>query len=168
MPRENSGGGVVGMLVKKSLRVKKLCSASFSSFENEVALAEHPIRSIRFVVIYRPPLSQIKAFLEDFASLLEQLVPISGNLLIVGDFNFHLDDSNNTDATKLHNLLESFNLKQHVATPTHPRGHTTSYHHSLRRWPSGWYRGHRSYLVGPFCCALHAETKQASSWIAWN
>ena len=88
-----------------------------------VALAEYPIGSIRFVVIYRPPSSQIKAFLEDFASLLEQLVPFSGNLLIVGDFNFHLDDSNITDATKLHNLLESFNLKQHVATPIHSRGH---------------------------------------------
>ena len=89
-----------------------------------VALAECPIGSIRLVVIYRPPSSQIKAFLEDFASLLEQLVPISGNLLFVGDFNFNFDDSNNTDATKLHNLLESFNLKQHVATPTHSRGHT--------------------------------------------
>ena len=88
-----------------------------------VALAEYPIGSIRFVVIYRPPSSHIKAFLQDFASLLEQLVPISGNLLFVGDFNFKLD-SNNTDATKLHNLLESFNLKQHVATPTHFRGHT--------------------------------------------
>ena len=42
----------------------------------------------------------------------------------MGDFNFHLDDSNNTDATKLHNLLESFNLKQHVATPIHSRRHT--------------------------------------------
>ena len=123
-PRENSRGGGVGILVKKSLRVKKLSSANFSSFENVVVLAEYPIGSIRFVVIYRPPSSQIKAFLEDFASLLEQLVAISGNLLIVGDFNFHLDDSNNTDATKLHNLLESFNLKQHVATPTHSRGHT--------------------------------------------
>ena len=123
-PRENSRGGGVGILVKKSLRVKKLCSANFCSFENEVAFAEYPIGSIRFVVIYRPPSSQIKAFLEDFASLLQQLVSISGNLLIVDDFNFHLDDSNNTDATKLHNLLESFNLKQHVATPTHSRGHT--------------------------------------------
>ena len=122
-PRENSRGGGVGILVKKSLRVKKLCSANFSSFENVVALAEYPIGSIRFVVIYRPPSSHIKAFLQDFASLLEQLVPISGNLLFVGDFNFKLD-SNNTDATKLHNLLESFNLKQHVATPTHFRGHT--------------------------------------------
>ena len=89
-----------------------------------VALAEYPIRSIRFFIIYRPPSSQIKAFLEYFVSLLEQLVPISGNLLIVGAFNFHLDDSNNTDAIKLHNPLESFNLKQHVATPTHSRGHT--------------------------------------------
>lgn len=123
-PRENSRGGGVGIIVKKSLRVKKLCSANFSSFENVVALAEYPIRSIRFFIIYRPPSSQIKAFLEYFVSLLEQLVPISGNLLIVGAFNFHLDDSNNTDAIKLHNPLESFNLKQHVATPTHSRGHT--------------------------------------------
>ena len=123
-PRENSKGGRVGILVKKSLRVKKVSSANFSSFENVVALAEYPIGSIRFVVICRPPSLQIKAFLEDFASLLEQLGPISANLLIVSDFNFHLDDSNNADATKLHNLLESFNLKQHVATPTHSRGHT--------------------------------------------
>ena len=122
-PRENSRGAGVGIPVKKSLRVKELCSANFSSFEDVVALSQYPIGSIRFVVIYRPPSSQIKAFLEGFADLLEQLVPISGNLLIVGDINFHLDGSNNTDATKLHNLLDSFNLKQHV-TRTHSRGHT--------------------------------------------
>ena len=89
-----------------------------------VALAEYPIGSTRIAVIYRSPSSQIGAFLADFASLLEQLIPNSDNLLIVGDFNFHLDDSKNTDVIKLHNLLESFNLKQHVATPTHSRGHT--------------------------------------------
>ena len=59
-PRENSRGGGIGILVKKSLRVKKLCSANFSSFENVVALAEYPIGSIRFVVIYRPPSSHIE------------------------------------------------------------------------------------------------------------
>ena len=55
-PRENSRGGAVGILVEKSVRVKKLCSANFSFFESMVALAEYPIGSIRFVVIYRPPL----------------------------------------------------------------------------------------------------------------
>ena len=123
-PRANSRGGGVGILVKKSHRVKTLCSANFSSFERMVALAEYPIGSIRIAVIYRPPSSQIGAFLADFASLLEQLVPNADNLLIVGDFNFYLDDSKNTDVIKLHNLLGSFNLKQHVATPTHSRAHT--------------------------------------------
>lgn len=116
----NSRGSGVGILAKKSLRVKKLCSVNFSSFEHMVALAEYPIGSIRIAVIYRPPSSQIRGFLTDFASLLEPLVPNSGNLLIVGDFNFHLDDSKNTDVIK----LESFNPKQYVATPTHCRGHT--------------------------------------------
>lgn len=51
-PRENSRGGGVGMLVKKSLPVEKLCSACFSSLESVVALTEYPIRSIRFVFIY--------------------------------------------------------------------------------------------------------------------
>ena len=88
-PRENSRGGGIGIQVKKLVRVKKLCSVKFGVFENVVTLAEYPIRSIRFIVIYRPPLLQIKAFLEDFAILFEQLVPLSGNLLIVGDFNFH-------------------------------------------------------------------------------
>lgn len=110
----NSKGSGVGILAKKSLRVKKLCSVNFGSFEHMVALAECSIGSIRIAVIYRPPSSQIRAFLTDFASLLEQLVPNSGNLLIVGDFNFHLDVIK----------LESFNPKQHVATPTHCRGHT--------------------------------------------
>ena len=42
----------------------------------------------------------------------------------MGDFNFHLDDSKITDVIKVHNLLESFNLKQHVVTPTQSRGYT--------------------------------------------
>ena len=44
---------------------------------------------------------------------------ISGNLLIVGDFNFHLEDSNNTDATKLHNLLKYFKSEA-TCCHTHP------------------------------------------------
>ena len=62
-------------------------------------------------------------FQDEFASLLEQLVPATGNLLIMGDFNFHLDEGSNSDACKFRHILESFNLKQHVATSTHCRGH---------------------------------------------
>ena len=36
-------------------------------------------------------------------------------LLITGDFNFHMDDTADRYATQFGRLLELFNLKQHVA-----------------------------------------------------
>jgi hypothetical protein len=42
----------------------------------------------------------------------------------VGDFNFHLDDCGDADASTFSDLLTSFGLKQHVRGPTHEKGHT--------------------------------------------
>lgn len=53
-----------------------------------------------------------------------QLVVSPGNLLIVGDFNYHLDDTNNLDIVKFNKALESFSLIQHVNGPTRKKGQT--------------------------------------------
>lgn len=63
-------------------------------------------------------------FLEEFSKLSEY---ITGNqrhkrLLIVGDFNIHVDNSN--DTTKCVDLLDSFNLVQHVSEKTYANEHT--------------------------------------------
>ena len=63
-------------------------------------------------------------FFEEFSTLSEQLAVAPANLLIVGDFNFHVDNLGNTDAIKFTCILESFNLKQHVQGHTHKKGHT--------------------------------------------
>ena len=42
----------------------------------------------------------------------------------LSDFNFHLDAINNTDARRFNNIIEFFNLKQHVNGSTHKNGHT--------------------------------------------
>lgn len=47
-----------------------------------------------------------------------------GNLLIVGDFNYHMDNISNLDTVKFNKILESFSLVQHVNGPTHKKGHT--------------------------------------------
>ena len=44
--------------------------------------------------------------------------------MIVGDLNFHVDDSTNKDATLFSRILDSYNLLQHVKEPTHIKGHT--------------------------------------------
>jgi hypothetical protein len=55
---------------------------------------------------------------------LESLIILSGNLIIAGDFNFHVDNiPADRDASTLVDLLQSFGLKQHVNVSTHKRGH---------------------------------------------
>ena len=83
----------------------------------------------RMVIIYRPPSSKTNQlttsqFFDEFCNLMEQLIILSGNLLIAGDFNYHVDNSTNTDTIKFNKILESFNLQQHVNGPTHKKGHT--------------------------------------------
>ncbi|XP_068675378.1 uncharacterized protein [Montipora foliosa] len=44
--------------------------------------------------------------------------------MITGDFNLHLDDKSDPTCINFLQLLESFNLRQHVREPTHRSGHT--------------------------------------------
>ena len=44
-------------------------------------------------------------------------------LLLLRDFNIHVDVPNGIDAVKFLDLLESLGLKQHVTEPTHIFGH---------------------------------------------
>ena len=75
----------------------------FKSFEYIDITAKCSGRCSRIVTIYRPPppnanrLSSV-LFVEEFSTLAEQLAVAPGNLLIVGDYNFYVNNSGNTDA----------------------------------------------------------------------
>ena len=77
------------------------------------------------MLLFRPPETgaAVGLFFEEFSSLLEEVVVRSEGLFIIGDFNFHMDDRADRYAAQLGSLLELFNLKQHVAVPTHRSGH---------------------------------------------
>ena len=47
-----------------------------------------------------------------------------GHLLLIGDFNFHVDDLGNGYARRFADVLEAFDLQQHVRGVTHKDGHT--------------------------------------------
>ena len=84
---------------------------------------------VRVVVLYRPPYSlahpvTTSTFFTDFAEYLETVILSSEPLVITGDFNVHVDDSNDLDAAKLLDLLDSLGLCQHVTQSTHELGHT--------------------------------------------
>ena len=62
-------------------------------------------------------------FFDEFASYLAYIVMASGYLLIVGDFNFHVDSQNNA-GRRFTGLFHSFNLRHNVNDSTHKNSHT--------------------------------------------
>ena len=48
---------------------------------------------------------------------------LSGNVLIMGDFNIHFETLNDHNSMKMHGTSEIFSLSQYVTEPTHKHGH---------------------------------------------
>ncbi len=121
-------GGGVGLLHKKGITIRPLTVETFESFE----YAEHMLKQssilIRIIVLHLPPPSTEngltnKQFLSEFSSFLEHQIILPGELLLLGDFNIHIDDTNDYYANEFQSLLETFDLTQLVRQATHKDGH---------------------------------------------
>ena len=112
-------------MYRQSVRARlRTCEHSFRSFEYLDASFIN-VTNVRVIVIYRPPAVGLspEIFLDDFSTLLEELIICSEELLIMGDFNLHIDDIENTQAVRFISLLDSFGSNQHVVSPTHRGRH---------------------------------------------
>ena len=122
-PGDERGGGV-GFIYRSYIKLVQHTIPTFKSFESLGVKFTIGSKSFILLTIYRPPSSSVKEFKEEFSSLLETLISLPSELVISGDFNFHVDSPNETNSKSFLRLLESFGLKNHVAFPTHIRGHT--------------------------------------------
>jgi exonuclease III len=67
------------------------------------------------VTVYRPSSHAVtEIFFEEFTSLLELLSTFSSNVVIVGDFNIHVDDVTDAMALRFLDLLDAFGYMQHI------------------------------------------------------
>jgi len=127
-PRVKRRGGGVGIVIRNDIRFEKQNITQYSAFESLEGLIHSANDCIRLCVIYRPPYSgthgePTDTFIEQFHQYIEHHVTTNGKLVITGDFNFHMDDPNNTDTKKFQDLLFSLNMKQHINDATHEHGH---------------------------------------------
>jgi len=75
--------------------------------------------------VYRPgSKSATTQFVSDLADIIERLVIYAAPLVIVGDFNVHLDDIQSAITVGVNKVLSDFDLLQLVTGPTHSHGHT--------------------------------------------
>ena len=122
-PRSHGMGGGVAFIYKSEFSVSQISLPVFSSFESICIRLTLVASSFTILAIYRPPSSSKCSFISDFSTLLEDLVIAPSELLITGDFNFHLDPPVPTSDVHFLTLLDTFSLTQHITFPTHTSSH---------------------------------------------
>ena len=125
-PRYRERGGGVALLYRKNIIsvIRSRSSSQDSTFEYLDLDLEIRNRTIRLIIEYRPP-GSIPDFLDEFDPFIERIkrrTPI--HLLILGDFNIHVDNKRNSASRQFQDLIDDAGLKQHVRNPTHKDGHT--------------------------------------------
>ena len=124
-----SKGGGVALLFKKGLPFERNSSIKrqFKSFEFTDLIMQRSSSALRIVIVYRPPPSKnnkctVTMFFNEFPLLLENLATTAGPILLAGDFNFKVGNNQDRTATRFTRLLNAFNLKQNISSPTHNSG----------------------------------------------
>lgn len=110
------------MVYNLKLRTSSVTVPQFPSFECLVLSISAPV-SIINATVYKPPKATTHAaFLSDFADFLSMLTMKFDRILIVGDFNIHVDRSDSVAAKAFLSLIDCFSFTQFVTDPTHNKG----------------------------------------------
>ena len=130
VPRQGKQGGGVGLLYRSDISIcQKNDHVQYVTFESIHMEVTCNSKSVRLVNVYRSGRDNkgnsvaFGQFLNEFEDMIEDLLFNPSDIVICGDFNVHVDNSSDVNASKFISVLESHNLIQHVKEPTHTRGH---------------------------------------------
>jgi exonuclease III len=124
-PRKSKtvGGGVC-VIIKKGFQVTVHAPKTFKTFDHlDMTITSGP-SAFRLFTLYRPQYSRrnkltTSMFLEDLSSLVEAIILTPGASVLVGDFNIHVNKSEDPETKALIELLDNAGLKQLIDFPTH-------------------------------------------------
>ena len=126
---KNWRGGGIAIMYKSHLQVEKLTFNNYTSFESLTIILNISTKLYLFLTIYRAPYSTkqpttILTFLEDFPDHISTLLRSSRNINILGDFNIPWNIADHPDTISMQEVMDMYDLKQHIHTQTHRLGNT--------------------------------------------
>ena len=112
-------GGGIALVYCNNLKVRHLEDANRMSFEYAIWGLQHKGTKMTIMAIYRPPYSTmnqatIQSFLEEFTDWLETKSNEYSNIIVLGDFNIHINNHQDADA----NRVQKYNDNGDIRTST--------------------------------------------------
>ena len=118
-------GGGLALLYKQDMKIKKTKAQHLHTMEYAIWHVSLKNKSINILGIYHPPPKQHLTntiFLDEVTELLTTRLPNIENPIILGDFNMHIEDTNDYNSKIFVDMMEALGLKQHITEPTHHKG----------------------------------------------
>ncbi|ESN90912.1 hypothetical protein HELRODRAFT_182503 [Helobdella robusta] len=123
--QHDPGHGGLVIYFRKEFGCRKINLPSFVTFE--VVAIRLVINKNQFILlgVYRPGSAQITVlFFDELVSVLEHITMLNANILLMGDFNVHIERKDDPNTIRLFEIFEVFQLVNHVNESTHLRGGT--------------------------------------------
>ena len=123
--RDVKKGGGVALIFRNTFKL--ISGKTFSSDYFEcilVTIACDTGRKLNVLVVYRYSELPPAFFLTEFYKILENVFINFRNVIILGDFNLHVNEKLSPTILKFHDMLASFSLTQIIESPTHILGNT--------------------------------------------
>ncbi len=131
-PHPKGKGGGVATIYNNILSISQKTGFKYNSFEvmvlhitlsREKSINDKSPMMFVLATVDRPP-GHHTYFIKEFADFLSELVLAADKVLIVGDFNIHVDNEKDALGSAFIDILNSIGVRQHVSGPTHSQNHT--------------------------------------------
>ena len=110
-PRLTGRGRGLATIYRNTRNTSSVTVTAYSSFESLALQLNGPTPTV-LVTVYRPPKPN-KDLINDFSALLTHLTPLSSNIILLSDFNIHMDNFTQALSKDFTSCLDSFDLKQY-------------------------------------------------------
>ena len=99
------------------------------TFEKATWQVRYPGVDLIVCAIHHPPYSETyqvtnNQFIDEFSEYLAGALAEHRNLVIMGDFNFHVNDPEDQDGEVFIDIMLTLGLDQHITFPTHRSNNT--------------------------------------------
>ena len=117
--RQGKRGGGIGLIHKLNVKANKISSGNNETFEQAIWKLQTSNQTLHFCASYRPPDTSEMLFIDDFIEFMVHVIAEYSNLIVVGDFNIHINKDNNPNASIFMDIMVALGLKQHTKGSMH-------------------------------------------------
>ena len=115
--------GCIALLYHSSLKVKQLTTMASANLECACYEVTGKNNTIDLAIVYHIPGTSMINCCSKLVDLLGETITQKADMIMIGDFNIHMDDPLDSDTILFNDFLDAFNLTNKVDFPTPKSGY---------------------------------------------